>query len=356
MKKIFIYSLFLSLFISCADEIIEKPNLENTFNVFWKYMDEHYIYFNEKNINWDSLYTVYAPRAKNLRTDDELDSLLNEVLSHWEDGHLSIRRNDSSSITSDSMRYRKNYYLKEPFPVVLKYDFGNYLYKTNEFYLSSRFSGVSYLYLKVNTFMDKDFTPELSDYLRNHNNYEGIIVDFRYCLGGHINIAINLASLFYSGERVLFYTQSKIGKGHSDFGTFEPVKYMGKNVVSSTLPIVALTDSSDFSASNLCPFILSDFPNVTIVGTTTGGGGSPIQTVYLPNGWALTYPDLKCFSISKDNMEYGLKPNVFHNFKRPKYETSKRDDHVAIALEILDSIVYGKSYYDYRNMYQDKDE
>lgn len=355
MKKLLIYTSFVLFFSSCTDEIIEKTDLENTFRVFWKYMDEHYIYFNEKNINWDSLYTVYAPRAKVLRTDDDLDSLLTEVLSHWEDRHISILRDKGKGVISgDSMSYRSNW-RKEPFPAVLKYEFGNYEYKTNEFYTCSSWD---YYYLKINTFGGKDFVPELHELLEKEREFTryGIIIDFRHCPGGFLRIALNLVSLFYSGEKTLLYKQSKTGKGHNDFGHLEPITFAGKNVISPEMPLVVLTDSVCYSASNTCSYIFAELPNVTVVGTSTGGGGGTIQTVSLLNGLVLRYPHLKLFSSSGANIEFGLKPDIFCDFKRPEYETNKRDDQLATALDILESIRSGRESRRYRDMYQDEAE
>jgi hypothetical protein len=50
------------LFLSC-EEMLLGPEPENTpksnFEIFWKRFDENYALFPVKNVNWDSLHTVF---------------------------------------------------------------------------------------------------------------------------------------------------------------------------------------------------------------------------------------------------------------------------------------------------------
>lgn len=353
MRKIITY-FFISIFlISCSDEIVEKDNIQSTFDMFWSYMDDHYVYFNEKKLNWDSLHQVFIPRVESIKNEDDLDSVLQKILNQWIDYHVYIEKNQSTYISN----YTPNHTYKEQFPVVDKYNFENYKYKTNEF-CTVQNRERPYAYIKIETFKTS-FYKKLLKALNDLNYKKGLIIDLRMCQGGYLENVIDFVSLFFSGEKTLFYKQPKSGKGQDDFGKIEPVKYYGLNIVSSTIPLIVIADSSAFSSPNVCDFILDDFPNTTIVGTTSGGGGSPTRTVLLPNGWKLTYPYLKLFSVSGKNMEYGLYPDVYHDFIAPKYDLDKRDDHIAIAMELLDSIndINGKNgynYFDYKNMYKDQ--
>mgnify|MGYP001156553033 FL=1 len=81
MKRIIIFFCLTSILISCSDDLVKKTNLESTFDMFWTYMDEHYVYFDEKKLNWDSLYKVYSPRVKSLKNEDELDSVFQNILN-----------------------------------------------------------------------------------------------------------------------------------------------------------------------------------------------------------------------------------------------------------------------------------
>lgn len=353
MKKIITYFYILFLLTSCSDNIVEKNNVQSTFDTFWSYMDEHYVYFNEKKLNWDSLHLVYSSRIKSVKSNDELDSLFQAVLNQWIDYHVSIEKEQNTYICN----FTPNHVYKEQFPVVDKYNFENYKYKTNEF-CTVQNRERPYAYIKINTFAIS-FYEELTKALNDLDYKKGLIIDLRMCAGGYLENVVDFVSLFFSGEKTLFYKQPKTGKGKNDFGKLEPFNYTGRNIVSFSIPLIVIADSSAYSSPNVCDFILGDFPNTTVVGTTTGGGGSPTRTVLLPNGWKLTYPYIRLFSVSGKNMEYGLFPNVYHDFTAPRYDLDKRDDHIAIALELLDSIndINGKdgyNYFDYKNMYKDQ--
>ena len=48
---------------SCREDIVLKNTPENVFLAFWNTMNERYVYFKEKKIDWDSIYTIYYPKA-----------------------------------------------------------------------------------------------------------------------------------------------------------------------------------------------------------------------------------------------------------------------------------------------------
>ena len=64
MKKYILIFFCLSLFIGCVDEE-ERPNTpEGNFEALWKIMDEHYCFFDYKNIDWNAVYNIYKVRAR----------------------------------------------------------------------------------------------------------------------------------------------------------------------------------------------------------------------------------------------------------------------------------------------------
>ena len=62
--KIIIYITILSLTISCS-KILVKPNQEvsptSVFNQFWSDINNKFVFFDYKNVSWDSIRQVYEP-------------------------------------------------------------------------------------------------------------------------------------------------------------------------------------------------------------------------------------------------------------------------------------------------------
>ncbi|MEL7221527.1 MAG: S41 family peptidase, partial [Bacteroidota bacterium] len=93
-NKIMIYILFLlsSLSTACSQEI--PFNAALVFDEFWTFTDENYIFFKEKNINWDSVYTLYRQQISGATTEDELFSIMGEAILALKDNHSGIYRPD----------------------------------------------------------------------------------------------------------------------------------------------------------------------------------------------------------------------------------------------------------------------
>ena len=82
MKKAINLFLFLFLalsFTACVDEDEYEDSPSGNFEALWKIMDEHYCFFKEKGVNWDSVHAVYAPRFNAGMTDDQELEVLGEL-------------------------------------------------------------------------------------------------------------------------------------------------------------------------------------------------------------------------------------------------------------------------------------
>lgn len=331
MKKLlFIIITLLFTLSSCRDDIVIKNTPNNVFLSFWNTMNERYVYFDEKKINWDSIYNIYYPKARAAENEDSLFSIMSEIIVQFKDSHLSLSKNSlkTAGYLPDSFYY----YLV---PQLHQYGFDTFPKYRDQYFETFQYATRNYAYVSYSSFY---FVQDMSLVISNFDslNYrDGLILDIRNNSGGYPNEMFKIASLFYAGDKVLYYKTPKISKGIDDFSTLIPIKYTGKNIVSDTVPIILLTGARTYSAGNVFAYIMNDLPNCITVGKHTSGGGSPIKSEYLPNGWVLTYPYLKNFSLKGINMEYGLEPDVLVNYN---FDKDTVDTHLLKALSILDSI------------------
>ena len=90
MKKYILLFFCLSLFTGCVDEE-ERPNTpEGNFEALWKIMDEHYCFFDYKNVDWNSVYKIYKVRARGDIDHEQLFEVLTDMLSELRDGHVNL--------------------------------------------------------------------------------------------------------------------------------------------------------------------------------------------------------------------------------------------------------------------------
>ena len=125
MKKIiFILSvLCLLLFLSCKDLVVTEPksnlNVED-FEAAWKRIRDVYPYLDFKKINWDSIYTLYRPRAEAAQ-GDEFYLVLQDFLAELKDGHVYYRTKGGGEVYPYyPQRHFKDRHAYSPF-VVRKY-------------------------------------------------------------------------------------------------------------------------------------------------------------------------------------------------------------------------------------------
>ena len=75
---------------ACITEPEYNDSPRGNFEALWKIMDEHYCFFREKQISWDSIHRVYAPRFNDAMTDKQQFEVLADMLAELRDGHVNL--------------------------------------------------------------------------------------------------------------------------------------------------------------------------------------------------------------------------------------------------------------------------
>lgn len=303
----------LSIIIMCAlpfvlggcireDEYDNSPR--GNFEALWKLIDEHYCFLDYKQIDWDSIYSVYSPQVTDNMGDEALFEVLGNMLAELKDGHVNLYS------AWNTARYW-NWYLDYP---------RNFDEALVEQYLGSDYrigGGAEYTILKDNIgyVYYGDFSSGIGDgnldemllYLSVCN---GLIIDVRNNGGGNLTTASKLAARF-TNERVLTgYIQHKTGPGHSDFSDPEPVYLDPSDGVRWQKPVVVLTNRHAYSATNDFVNSMNCFPQVTLLGDKTGGGSGLPFSSELPNGWAVRFSASPMLDAQKQHIEFGIDPDV----------------------------------------------
>ncbi len=65
-------------------------NTTGNFEALWTILNDHYCFFEQKNINWDSIHTVYGARIKPGMSSSELFDVCAEMLDELKDGHTNL--------------------------------------------------------------------------------------------------------------------------------------------------------------------------------------------------------------------------------------------------------------------------
>ncbi len=307
MRKAFnILVVFLLPFAitACVSEEEYDDSPQGNFEALWRIMDEHYCFFTEKGIDWDSIHTVYKPQFNNGMTESQQLEVLGKMLAELRDGHVNLYA---------SFDYSRYWGFHENYP-------SNYSDSLVRIYLGTDYrisNGMRYRvlddnigYLRVPTFENAFGAGNLDEILLYFQPCLGLIIDLRDNGGGMLTSAETLAARFTDKEMLVGYMRHKTGKGHDDFSSLEKQTLKPGKGIRWHKPVVVLVNRSVFSAANEFVKYMRHFPEVTIVGDRTGGGAGLPFSSELPNGWSIRFSACPIYDSDMRSTENGMEPDV----------------------------------------------
>ncbi len=327
-KQIFIllYSLF---FLSCEKVFIpENPDNTpmNNFELLWNTLDTKYALFEQKNIDWDSVYNIYRARINNDMNDEELFPVLNDLLMELKDGHTDFIETPFGG--SGYFRYDQKY--KDQFSMsVIKYRYLQPPFSIDGPLFYGKIGNTGYIQLEHFT---DEITYEMTKKMMNElAETDAIIIDLRRNIGGNSGYADRVTQHFFDMKRHVKKTKYKNGPDHNEF-VLSDTYFEHKEGLQYLKPVVVLTSKVTFSAGNGMVTKLSALPHVTLVGDTTGGGGGRPYHAELANGWIYRFSGTleirPSDSLVTDN---GIPPDVYVRM----YRSDLRDVVLDYALELV---------------------
>ena len=307
--------------------------IEGNFDALWTILDEHYCFFDEKDIDWKETGEKYRARITPETDGLELFTICSEMLDELKDGHVNL----SSTF---AVSYYRKWWTDYPQNFDLRLIQEHYL----EFDYTSGNGGCFYKLLPQNVGYMRygSFTAPVGDtfldiMLYSFKDSDGLIIDVRDNGGGDISRVENLVSRFIDSTILAGSISHKTGPGHSDFS--EPFKYYyspATDHVRWLKPVVVLANRSTFSAANNFVAVMKTLPHVLIVGDTTGGGcGMPFSSE-LPGGWSVRFSACPVYGPDGRLSEHGVDPSPGCRVDMtPEEIASGRDAILDFAIRIL---------------------
>lgn len=338
MKKsnVFIILIFACLtFVSCEKIILEKDiedTPENNFNYLWNKINMGYAFFDIKNVNWDTIYYEYYPKINNSMSDEELFDVMTDMINELKDGHVNIfspfRKSfyDISSLGKNNINFRiiKDNYLKNNLIVTGPFSHG---------FIDSTNIG----YIRYSSFSNIIYDTEIDYIFNKYSKAKGIIIDIRQNGGGSISNVFTILSRIIDKKALVYKTQIKTAYGineESNFSNLEDAYVSPSENVKYTGNVIVLTDRGSYSASSFFALSCKAIPNITLIGDTTGGGLGLPNGGQLPNGWTYRFSITRTLSVTGENWENGIPPDIYVTLATD-YSSTGVDDILEKAIEVI---------------------
>ncbi len=324
--------ILIAALVSCHHADTWENNPEDNFDALWTTLDRHYCFFEQKGIDWDSIYREYRPRVTPKTSAIDLYKICAEMLNELRDGHVNlVGWYDVSYYDKWWSDYPQNYderLVREHY-----LHFNDYRRNGLSYYMV----GDSIGYLRYGSFSVAPGEGALNWALAILRKCHGLIIDIRDNGGGNISYVETIVSRFIRERTLAGYISHKNGTGHNDFSEPYPF-YYDPAPTGSTMwykPIVVLTNRSTFSAANNFVAVMSKLPHVTLIGDRTGGGSGMPFSSEMPIGWSVRFSSSPMYDADMHLTEEGIDPDI-HIDLDPEQALKGIDTMLDKAIEYLE--------------------
>lgn len=336
MKRIYVFLLLFVSLSSCERLIMPDPVGKTPTEVFehlWTTLDEGYVYFKYKGIDWDSVHKEFSKKIVDTMDDRALFDTCVVMLKRLKDPSVSMKTKFSEYYYIDTNYHKANFDRR----LLERYYWKNHE-KTGPF-IHTVIDSIGYVYYE--SFDDEVKDDQLDiiiEKLRlNNDSIRGVIFDIRDNRGGNVKNAFALLKRMgvdtnFTITAQLWKAYYKNGPEHDDFTDAQTSYIEQSDKTKFPKVFMLLTNRGTVGTAALFTAGAKGYNNVKVLGDTTGGKAGMIVGAELPNGWHITFPG-SYFTTSADrNIEEGVAP-----FLRVDMDT-KDETHDAILDAALEAI------------------
>jgi C-terminal processing protease CtpA/Prc len=294
----------LSAAIGASCGAVVGPDAASTsaalFDQVWSDVDLHYSFFQLKQVNWDSIRTVFRPRALATTTDVALSATIGGMLGTLQDDHVTFR---GSRVWASSRA-----------GIIDPTDIVPFVATTMTFEpdgLSYGFVDSAVGYIAIGSFDGLGWLPQVDSALTAMAAVKSIIIDVRNNQGGFLSNALDAAGRFADQTTTVAYVRYRDGPGHGDFTSSIAQQVSPSGTTHFGGRVYLLTGRNTISAAELFVLSMRALGHTTVVGDTTAGEtGSPFARE-LQNGWSYQFPESIEYMLDGRTFEdIGLAPDV----------------------------------------------
>ncbi|TVQ85919.1 MAG: peptidase S41 [Bacteroidetes bacterium] len=313
MRRFLTIIFLIALFSSCEKVLFEKDYASSdpfdNFEYLWNEVDKKYSYHDLKGVDWDAIKVEYKAKLHPGMSEDSLFNVLAAMLNKLRDDHVNLVAPFNISFYNVDLTGPSNL----DFRTLREHYMGNAHYTgpfAHTFLADNRIG-----YMRYGSFTSDVDEKVLDHVLTRYKDTEGLILDLRANGGGSIFNIPKILERFNQQNTLVAYTITRNGPNKGDFGPREPFYIGTHNGISYNKPVMVLIDRASYSATTFFALTTKSFPNITLIGDTTGGGGGIPAGGQLPNGWTYRFSISQVLDLNGNNYaEEGVEPDIAVNF------------------------------------------
>lgn len=268
---------------------------ELNFQVFWENFNEHYAFFNERNIDWAALYEIYRPQVTPDTSQTELFQILSNLAGELEDAHVTIESSIgqfNAGLTPEFVAALALANRPEISTIIESYldagitDGPNGIFRYGSINGNIGYIQITRFGVPNDTLEDENnYLAVLDSIVEQFQDYAGIIFDVRNNGGGSDGFAIRIVNRFTDIRRPAYQEHTRNGNGFSPLVSFdlEP-----EGAIQFLKPVAVLAGPTSGSSAENFVLFLQELPQTTVIGEATNGTLSTRLSKLLPNGAEIT--------------------------------------------------------------------
>jgi hypothetical protein len=329
------------------------------FEILWHTFNEHYAYFQQRNVNWEKQYQTYRPLVTDETNEVELYKIFLKLLNSLGDEHVTLNVPDSilKSLKSEEVKKKSapkkrvskwdalisvaKYYLRDKlkshpnglYHWGLMENGGAYLQINRMVGFSDyvtvpeELSGIEYeryfwkaAYSKIEV-DGNEFDYETKEIASMHKIMDSIIhdiqqakfliIDLRFNPGGFDGVAVEIMNHFVDKSQKVVSRKARFGKNWTipEYIWLQPSDFRFEKEVA------LLTSPKTASAAETMVLISMALDNFIRVGESTQGVFSDMLDKKLPNGWTYTLSNEIYVNVKNECYEsIGIPPSYQVNY------------------------------------------
>ncbi|ULQ54193.1 S41 family peptidase [Flavihumibacter fluvii] len=291
MKNILTILFGVAILIASCQKALIGHVAKNTpvtnFEEMWTGYQHWYGMFAVRNVNWDSLYTVYRPMVNDEMTNQQLYEVLGKLITPLNDIHAFLQPTTDGLPRFESSDFFRNNKVQKDFSidVIRKNYLPSLVSIDTNFHYGILPGNIGYLHFGEFGMPVSFYENQLKKVLDFVKDTKGLIIDIRNHGGGDDQVSRYIAGLFASERKLFMMVRKRNGIAPDDFTPTENWYVDPSAGDRYVKQIVLLTTRWTASAGETYTWAMNTQSNVLHMGDTTAGGFTDVISRELPNSW-----------------------------------------------------------------------